>query len=220
MTILSFSRLSVFNFSLTFKTVCLWLHTVAHHCLLCFLPFLHSYFLCLPAYFTPSPMGLSTLIKAALLKGYKHLSQLEFNPSSSAPEASSFCPISPTWLLPLVQRTLLQGSQSNNAAFEAKAIITRTMHTLFWLSNPAYSLIYNRHGKVKGLRKAVWCLAATTREISTILVTFGIVLTLYGTKKSAFRFYQKFPTITEVQQISSKGFHLSAAEGNCCDIFF
>lgn len=183
--------------------------------------FLYSYFLCLPASFTPSPMGLSTLIKAAFLKGHKHLSRLDFNPSLSAPAASSFCPISPTWLPPLVQRMLLEGSQSNNAAFEAKAKITRTMHTLIWLSNPVYSLIHNRHGKVKGLRKEVWCLASTTWGISTILVTFGFVLTLSGTKKSAFRFYQKLPTITRAySKFPQKDFTYLLQKGTAVTYFF
>lgn len=38
------------------------------------------------------------------------------------------------------------------------------MRALIRLSNPAHFQIYNRHGEVKGLRKKVWCLSATTRK--------------------------------------------------------
>lgn len=175
MTIFSFSRLSVLlTFLWHLKQSSLWLNTVAYHCLLCFLPFLHSYFLYIY-------LSLSLHLqwdRALLLRPLSSKATSIFlGLTSTHPRLLlQLPPILPTWLPPSMQRTLLQGSQSNNAAFEAKAIITCTMHTLIWLSNPAYSLIYNRHGEVNG-RKAVWCLAATMREISTILVSFAIVLT-------------------------------------------
>lgn len=132
-----------FYSALTFKTV----YLMITHCSISLSPLLSApppllFSLPLSTSFAPSPMGLSTLIKTALLKGHSIFLGLTSTDPRLLHAASSFRPISPTWLPPLVQRSLLRGSQSNNTAFEAKAIIRHTMHTLIWLPNPSYSLIY------------------------------------------------------------------------------